>query len=83
LIEKARDYLGLSELEKPTSKGGRLCVHVDDALSPSQDVSGRYAGIIVDLFADGKVLDQLQEVLYMVMIVSIISHISTLYLLMY
>ncbi|CAH8278347.1 unnamed protein product [Arabidopsis lyrata] len=62
LIEKARDYLGLSELEKPTSKGGRLCVHVDDALSPSQDVSGRYAGIIVDLFADGKVLDQLQQV---------------------
>ncbi|KAG7604928.1 putative S-adenosyl-L-methionine-dependent methyltransferase [Arabidopsis thaliana] len=62
LIEKARDYLGLSELEKPTSKGGRLSVHVDDALSPSQDVSGRYAGIIVDLFADGKVLDQLQEV---------------------
>ena len=46
MIEKARDYLGLSELEKPTSKGGRLCVHVDDALSPSQDVSGRYAGEI-------------------------------------
>ncbi|KFK31627.1 hypothetical protein AALP_AA6G137300 [Arabis alpina] len=62
LIEKSRDYLGLSELEKPTSKGGRLCVHVDDALSPSQDVSGRYAGIIVDLFSDGKVLDQLQQV---------------------
>ncbi|CAA7051230.1 unnamed protein product, partial [Microthlaspi erraticum] len=62
LIEKARGYLGLSELEKPTSKGGSLRVHVDDALSPSQDVSGRYAGIIVDLFADGKVLDQLQQV---------------------
>ncbi|ESQ39534.1 hypothetical protein EUTSA_v10000954mg [Eutrema salsugineum] len=62
LIEKARYYLGLSELEKPTSKGGSLRVHVDDALFPSQDVSGRYAGIIVDLFADGKVLDQLQEV---------------------
>ncbi|CAN8246154.1 unnamed protein product [Cochlearia groenlandica] len=61
LIEKAREYLGLSELEKPTSEGGRLCVRVDDALSPSQDVSGRYAGIIVDLFADGKVLDQLQQ----------------------
>lgn len=99
MIEKARDYLGLSELEKPTSKGGRLCVYVDDALSPSQDVSGRYAGeisksiyvrlyilvlvlnsyvylgIIVDLFADGKVLDQLQQVLYMVMIFGIISHI--------
>ncbi|CAA0407546.1 unnamed protein product [Arabidopsis thaliana] len=62
LIEKARDYLGLSELEIPTSKGGRLCIHVDDALSPCQDDSKRYAGIIVDLFADGKVLDQLQEI---------------------
>ncbi|XP_019087216.1 PREDICTED: uncharacterized protein LOC104724974 [Camelina sativa] len=62
LIEKSRNYLGLSELEIPTSEGGRLCIHIDDALSPSQDDSGRYAGIIVDLFADGKVLDQLQEV---------------------
>ncbi|XP_010481745.1 PREDICTED: uncharacterized protein LOC104760503 [Camelina sativa] len=62
LIEKARDYLGLSELEKPTSQGGRLSVLVDDALSPYQDATGRYAGIIVDLFADGKVLDQLQQV---------------------
>ncbi|KFK31628.1 hypothetical protein AALP_AA6G137400 [Arabis alpina] len=62
LIEKARDYLGLSDLEIPTSKGGRLCVHVDDALSHSQDDAGRYAGIIVDLFSDGKVLEQLQHV---------------------
>ncbi|XP_024011079.1 uncharacterized protein LOC18016152 [Eutrema salsugineum] len=62
LIEKARNYLRLSELEEPTSKGGRLCVHVDDALSPSQDDSKRYAAIIVDLFSDGKVLNQLQEV---------------------
>ncbi|CAA7058551.1 unnamed protein product [Microthlaspi erraticum] len=62
LIEKARDYLGLSELEEPTSEGGRLCVHVGDALLPSQDESKRYAAIIVDLFSNGKVLDQLQEV---------------------
>ncbi|KAF8087377.1 hypothetical protein N665_0588s0044 [Sinapis alba] len=62
LIEKAREYMGLSELEKPTSKGGSLRVLIDDALSPSEDVSGKYAGIIVDLFADGKVLDQLQQV---------------------
>lgn len=62
LIEKARDYMGLSELEKPTTKGGSLRVLIDDALSPSEDVSGKYAGIIVDLFADGKVLDQLQQV---------------------
>ncbi|CAN7134296.1 unnamed protein product [Brassica rapa subsp. narinosa] len=62
LIEKAREYMELSELEKPTPKGGSLRVLVDDALSPSEDVSGKYAGIIVDLFADGKVLDQLQQV---------------------
>jgi len=49
LIEKARDYLGLSELEIPTSKGGRLCIHVDDALSPCQDDSKRYAGEIYRL----------------------------------
>ncbi|CAN6895991.1 unnamed protein product [Brassica oleracea] len=62
LIEKTREYMELSELEKPTPKGGSLRVLVDDALSPSEDVSGKYAGIIVDLFADGKVLDQLQQV---------------------
>ncbi|KAF3494379.1 hypothetical protein DY000_02054848 [Brassica cretica] len=62
LIEKAREYMELSELEKLTSKGGSLRVLIDDALSPSEDVSGKYAGIIVDLFADGKVLDQLQQV---------------------
>ncbi|XP_010529334.1 PREDICTED: uncharacterized protein LOC104806237 [Tarenaya hassleriana] len=62
LIEKARAYLGLSELEEPTPEGGRLHVRVEDALAPSQDAYGRYAGIIVDLFSDGKVLSQLQEV---------------------
>lgn len=38
--------MGLSELEKPTSKGGSLRVLIDDALSPSEDVSGKYAGEI-------------------------------------
>uniref|UniRef100_A0A0D3DPG7 PABS domain-containing protein n=1 Tax=Brassica oleracea var. oleracea TaxID=109376 RepID=A0A0D3DPG7_BRAOL len=67
LIEKAREYMELSELEKLTSKGGSLRVLIDDALSLSEDVSGKYAGIIVDLFADGKDLDQLQQILQMVM----------------
>ncbi|XP_023640966.1 uncharacterized protein LOC17876645 [Capsella rubella] len=62
LIEKAREYLGLSDLEKPTPQGGGLSIRVDDALSPSEDAKGKYAGIIVDLFAGGKVLDQLQQV---------------------
>nr|VDD55991.1 unnamed protein product [Brassica oleracea] len=70
LIEKAREYMELSELDKLTSKGGSLRVLIDDALSLSEDVSGKYAGnvwIIVDLFADGKDLDQLQQILQMVM----------------
>ncbi|KAA8525055.1 hypothetical protein F0562_007081 [Nyssa sinensis] len=62
LIDKARDYLGLSDLEKHTQAGGILRVHVGDALSPSVDVPGGYAGIVIDLFSNGKVLPQLQEV---------------------
>ncbi|XXG43447.1 hypothetical protein AAC387_Pa01g3482 [Persea americana] len=61
LINKAREYLGLSELEKSNQDGGVLCVNVGDALSPSVMVPGGYAGIVVDLFSDGKVLPQLQE----------------------
>eukprot|EP00268_Persea_americana_P028435 TRINITY_DN2760_c0_g1_i1.p1 TRINITY_DN2760_c0_g1~~TRINITY_DN2760_c0_g1_i1.p1 ORF type:complete len:191 (+),score=40.83 TRINITY_DN2760_c0_g1_i1:134-706(+) len=61
LIDKAREYLGLSELEKSNQDGGVLCVNVGDALSPSVMVPGGYAGIVVDLFSDGKVLPQLQE----------------------
>ncbi|KAF8380279.1 hypothetical protein HHK36_027761 [Tetracentron sinense] len=62
LIDKAREYLGLSDLEKHTQAGGVLCVHVGDALSQSANVPGGFAGIVVDLFSDGKVLPQLQEV---------------------
>ncbi|CAB4276889.1 unnamed protein product [Prunus armeniaca] len=62
LIDKAREYFGLSDLEKPTQAGGILNVHIGDALSPSVNISGGYAGIVIDLFSDGKVLPQLQEV---------------------
>ncbi|XP_059662070.1 uncharacterized protein LOC132308102 isoform X2 [Cornus florida] len=62
LIDKARDYLGLSDLEKHTQAGGILRVHVGDALSPSVNVPGGYAGIVIDLFSGGRVLPQLQEV---------------------
>lgn len=57
-----RDYFGLSDLEKPTETGGVLQVHIGDVFSPSKDASGRYAGIVVDLFSEGKVLPQLEEV---------------------
>ncbi|KAI5445476.1 uncharacterized protein LOC127135064 isoform X1 [Lathyrus oleraceus] len=62
LIDKARDYFGLSDLEKTTEDGGILSVHIGDVFVPSEDLHGRYAGIVVDLFSDGKVLPQLQEV---------------------
>ncbi|KAL5567447.1 hypothetical protein UlMin_024022 [Ulmus minor] len=62
LIDKARIYFGLSDLEKHTKAGGILNVHVGDALSPSVNIPGGYAGIVVDLFSDGEVLPQLQEV---------------------
>ncbi|KAM7525999.1 hypothetical protein LguiA_015901 [Lonicera macranthoides] len=62
VIDKAREYFGLSELEKHTQDGGVLHIHIGDALSPSVAVPGGYAGIVVDLFSDGEVLPQLQEV---------------------
>ncbi|KAF5729255.1 hypothetical protein HS088_TW21G01416 [Tripterygium wilfordii] len=49
LIDKAREYLGLSALEKHTEAGGVLKVHIGDALSPSGNISGAYAGH-VDMF---------------------------------
>ncbi|KAK2967430.1 hypothetical protein RJ640_022362 [Escallonia rubra] len=61
LIDKAREFLGLADLEKQTSGGGILNVHVGDALSPLTTVPGGYAGIVIDLFSEGKVLPQLQE----------------------
>ncbi|KAL8223294.1 hypothetical protein R6Q57_020693 [Mikania cordata] len=62
LIDKSREHLGLSDLEKPTEGGGILNVHIGDALSSSSTVPGGYAGIVVDLFSGGEVLPQLQEV---------------------
>ncbi|KAM0938747.1 putative S-adenosyl-L-methionine-dependent methyltransferase [Dioscorea sansibarensis] len=62
LIDIARQYFGLSGLEKPTEAGGSLSVHIGDALSPSATVPGGFAGIIVDLFCDGKILPKLKEV---------------------
>lgn len=62
LIEKARTYFGLSELEKETEASGRLDVCIGDAFSAMQSPSKGYAGIVIDLFSDGDVLAQLQEV---------------------
>ncbi|KAK7271378.1 hypothetical protein RJT34_27216 [Clitoria ternatea] len=62
LIDKARDYFGLADLEKTTEGGGILNIHIGDVFIPSEDLHKRYAGIVVDLFSNGKVLPQLQEV---------------------
>eukprot|EP00249_Psilotum_nudum_P001241 c13613_g1_i1 orf=74-988(+) len=62
LVDMARMYLGLSELESPTIDGTRLKVHIGDALSSSAIVDEMFAGIIVDLFAHGALLPQLQQV---------------------
>lgn len=62
LIDKARDYLGLSELEKCNEAGGRLKVLIGDALSANASIAGGYAGIIVDLFSNGGVLPELEKV---------------------
>ncbi|XP_015932584.1 uncharacterized protein LOC107458885 isoform X1 [Arachis duranensis] len=62
LIDKARDYFGLSDLEKTTEGGGILNVHIGDVFIPSENLRRRYAGIVVDLFSEGKVLPQLEEV---------------------
>lgn len=45
LIEKAREYLGLSDLEKHNEGGGVLEVHIGDVFSPSVTIPGGYAGI--------------------------------------
>ncbi|XP_021740818.1 uncharacterized protein LOC110707092 [Chenopodium quinoa] len=63
LIDRARMYFGMSELEMTTdnnNNGGFLRVCVGDALSPTANVAGGYAGIIVDLFANADVLPELE-----------------------
>ncbi|KAG0563403.1 hypothetical protein KC19_8G028100 [Ceratodon purpureus] len=62
LVEKARLHLGLAALEVPNQEGGFLSVHIGDALSPEATVDGGFAGIVVDLFYQGEVLPELQEV---------------------
>ncbi|GFP78805.1 hypothetical protein PHJA_000024000 [Phtheirospermum japonicum] len=61
LIDKSREFLGLRDLEKHSMDGGVLNIHIGDVFSPDATISGGYAGIIVDLFAEGKVLPQLEQ----------------------
>ena len=45
----------------PRNNSGKLTVHVGDALGPDVMVDGGFAGLVVDLFAEGRVLPALQE----------------------
>ena len=44
LIDKAREYFGLSDLERTTEDGGVLNVHIGDVFIPSENLHRRYAG---------------------------------------
>lgn len=46
---------------KSSEKSGKLTVHIGDALGPEAIVEGGFAGLVVDLFADGRVIAALQE----------------------
>ncbi|CAL5058997.1 unnamed protein product [Urochloa decumbens] len=59
VLAVARDFFGLAELEK--DHAARLFVHVGDALE-AEAPPGGFGGALVDLFASGTVLPELQEV---------------------
>ncbi|PUZ47008.1 hypothetical protein GQ55_7G128600 [Panicum hallii var. hallii] len=59
VLAVARDFFGLTELEK--DHAARLFVHVGDALE-AEAPPGGFGGALVDLFANGSVLPELQEV---------------------
>ncbi|KAG0605056.1 hypothetical protein M758_9G028200 [Ceratodon purpureus] len=46
---------------KPRMGSGKLKVHIGDAVGPDVCVEGGFAGLIVDLFAEGRVIPALQE----------------------
>ncbi|KAG2490193.1 hypothetical protein HYH03_011320 [Edaphochlamys debaryana] len=57
VVAAGRAYLGMRQLEE----AGKLVVHVGDALAPEARVPGGFSGIIVDLFAGGRLLPQLTK----------------------
>ncbi|EFJ44744.1 hypothetical protein VOLCADRAFT_95121 [Volvox carteri f. nagariensis] len=57
VVMASRLYLGMDELEI----NGVLITHTGDALSSTSSVPGGFTGVIVDLFAGGKLLPQLTK----------------------
>ncbi|GJM84914.1 hypothetical protein PR202_ga00627 [Eleusine coracana subsp. coracana] len=58
VLTVARDFFGLAELEE--GNAARLFIHVGDALE-AEAPPGGFGGALVDLFANGSVIPQLQE----------------------
>jgi hypothetical protein len=55
--------LGLADLETPTKEGGRLVVHVGDALAPEASVEGGFAGLepfLFSSFVGGTAIDRFE-----------------------
>ncbi|KAK9705501.1 hypothetical protein RND81_07G061800 [Saponaria officinalis] len=61
LIDRARQFFGLSEIESENEHDGILFVNIGDALSPLASIEHGYAGIVVDLFSNAKVLPELEK----------------------
>lgn len=57
VISVGREYFGLSECEKENADG--LWVNIGDAMNA--EVDGGFAGVLVDLFSKGSVVDELQD----------------------
>ena len=58
VVMAARLYMGMDEIEAT----GKLVCHTGDALVPSSTVEGGFAGILVDIFANGGLIKSLTQV---------------------
>ncbi|KAI4377869.1 hypothetical protein MLD38_015432 [Melastoma candidum] len=61
LIDVAREFLGLADIERPNLAGGFVDVRIGDVFC-DEAPGVKYAGIAVDLFSKGKVLGDLEKV---------------------
>mmetsp|Transcript_36340 Transcript_36340/g.102661 ORF Transcript_36340/g.102661 Transcript_36340/m.102661 type:complete len:331 (+) Transcript_36340:83-1075(+) len=58
VVDVARQFLGLQELED----SGHVVIHVGDALSGDVTMDGGFAGIVVDIFVNGSLHNDLLQV---------------------
>ena len=60
VVMAARLYMGMDEVEAT----GKLVCHTGDALVPEATIPGGFAGILVDMFANGSCLPALTQVIW-------------------